>query len=1231
MQTVEDGIDEGEEPLEHIIFENVSDDEDQSEEDGDAMETDVEYNEEHKQSVMLVMMTLKEILNGQCQMSVFAVPNGITAPQVKLVLVVAPGAVAPADVHPLAVHTEHQLPPPSTKSQPLLDEEEWGLVTWVQDSIKEGNLKNIIDLDIRGEISPKCLKEYVKLAERCLHNSPKHRPTMAEILFSLESVMAIQEKFNNSLQSASRTLFGRMVNLFPFSSNQENSVQGDLNLSTTSKGNNMFPLMKEVPAHFPSPSPILKEFRFSDLEKATGRFSPDLLLGEGGFGKVFLGWVKENTLAPSKQGVGMSVAVKRLDKESFQGAAEWQVNFLGHLAHPNIIRLMGYCREELEHLLVYEYMSNKNEIFTHAPDIAELLSWGTRLSIMIGVARGLAYLHLKNIIHRDLKPSNILLNEDFNAKLEDFGLARKCGSETEETHVSTRVMGTYGYAAPEYIRTGHLTAKCDIYGLGVVLLESRAVDKSLDEEQWGLVAWVQDSIKEGNSKNIIDSDIRGEISPKCLKEYVKLTERCLHNSPKQRPNMAEILFSLEYVMAIQEKFNNSLQSASRTLFGRMVNLFPFSSNQENSVQGDLNLSTTSKGNNMFPLMKEVPAHFPSPSPILKEFRFSDLEKTTGSFSPDLILGEGGFGKVFLGWVKENTLSPSKQDVGMSVAVKRLDKESFQGAAEWQAEVNFLGHLAHPNIIRLLGYCREELEHLLVYEYMSNKSFDRFLFSDIAELLSWGTRLSIMIGVARGLAYLHSKNIIHRDLKPSNILLNEDFNAKLGDSGLARKCGSETEETLVSTRVMGTYGYAAPEYLATGHLTAKCDIYGLGVVLLESRAVDRSLDEEEWGLVTWVQDSIKEGNLKRIIDLDIRGEISPKCLKEYVKLAERCLNNSPKQRPTIAEVVVGLESIMALQERFNNSLQVAGKTIFVRMVNMLPFTSNGENSVQGDSKLSNSKGNNRVACSAVDSDEVPVHFRRPSPNMKVFKFSDLKKATRSFSPDLILGEGGFGKVFLGWVDENTLAPSKQGVGMAVAVKRLKQKSSQGAAEWLAEVNFLGHMDHPNIIRLLGYCKDETEHLLVYDYMPNRSFDRFLFTGDFGLVKYGPKIGETHVTTRIMGTYGYAAPEYITTGHLTTKSDIYGFGIVLLVSITGRRALDAKRPEGQQSLVDWASLVQSNRRNLKKIMDPRLEHIYPLQGAFECVALALRCVANKPKDRPSSEEALKTLEHIYALYK
>ncbi|KAL8252334.1 hypothetical protein R6Q59_036027 [Mikania micrantha] len=249
-------------------------------------------------------------------------------------------------------------------------------------------------------------------------------------------------------------------------------------------------------------------------------------------------------------------------------------------------------------------------------------------------------------------------------------------------------------------------------------------------------------------------------------------------------------------------------------------------------------------------------------------------------------------------------------------------------------------------------------------------------------------------------------------------------------------------------------------------------------------------------------------------------------------------------------------------------------------------------------------------------EVPAHFRSPSPKVKTFKFSDLKKATRSFSPDLILGEGGFGKVFLGWVKENTLAPSKQGVGMAVAVKRLNKESTQGAAEWQAEVNFLGHMDHPNIIRLLGYCRDELEHLLVYEYMPNISFDRFLFSG------------ETYVTTPVTGTYGYAAPEYIATGHLTTKCDIYSFGVVLLVSITGQKAMDVHRPEGQQRLVEWATHIGSN---IKKIMDPCLEGKYPRHGASEYVALALRCVAENPKHRPSAEQVLQSLEQIYATQK
>ncbi|KAM0066087.1 putative transferase, protein kinase RLK-Pelle-RLCK-VIIa-2 family [Helianthus debilis subsp. tardiflorus] len=668
------------------------------------------------------------------------------------------------------------------------------------------------------------------------------------------------------------------------------------------------------------------------------------------------------------------------------------------------------------------------------------------------------------------------------------------------------------------------------------------------------------------------------------------------------------------------------------------------------------------------------------SQACRHFEFHEILLATKNFDESLVIGSGGFGKVYKGnIIYESSL--------LVVAIKRLDSMSNQGATEFWAEVEMLSMLRHCNLVSLIGYCNHEKEMLLMYEYMPNGTLDDHLHK-LGSHLSWLQRLNICIGASRGLHYLHTgtgieSGVIHRDVKCSNILLHENWAAKIADFGLSKIGPINQPSTYVNTHVKGTFGYLDPNYYATGKLTRKSDVYAFGVVLVEvlcrKRATDRSLDE---GLVTWVQDSIKEGNLKRIIDSDIRNEISPKCLKEFVRIVERCLHNSPKQRPTMAEVLFGLEYVVALQVKFNNSLQFAGITIFDRMVNFFSFSSNREREksaiiVQRASKsLSTRKDNDMFS----QMTEVPAYFQSPSPSLNVFKFVDLEKATRKFSPDLLLGEGGFGQVFLGWVEQNTLAPSKKGVGIAVAVKRLNQKGLQGPREWLTEVTFLGHIAHPNIIRLLGYCRDEPEHLLVYEYMANKSYDYFLFDsieplswgarllimigvargltclhsaklmcrglksgdilldedfnaklGDLGLVKYGPKTGETHVSTRVMGTYGYAAPEYLSTGHLTMKSDIYGLGVVLMESISGRRPMNRNMPIGKQNLVEWATQIESNTRKLDEFIDPRLEHNYPIQGASECFALALRCVSNKPKDRPSSEEVLQSLERIYALHK
>uniref|UniRef100_J3MHD8 non-specific serine/threonine protein kinase n=2 Tax=Oryza brachyantha TaxID=4533 RepID=J3MHD8_ORYBR len=193
---------------------------------------------------------------------------------------------------------------------------------------------------------------------------------------------------------------------------------------------------------------------------------------------------------------------------------------------------------------------------------------------------------------------------------------------------------------------------------------------------------------------------------------------------------------------------------------------------------------------------------------LELFTYDQLRAATGDFSAERIVGEGGFGVVYKGVIH-----------GAEVAVKQLNPDGHQGDREWLTEVSYLGQYSHPNLVELIGYCCDDDHRLLVYEYMANGSLENHLFRRSCNL-SWTTRVKIALDVARGLAFLHGgdRPIIYRDFKTSNILLDADAKAKLSDFGLAKE-GPRGGKTHVSTRVMGTYGYAAPEYVATGHLTA----------------------------------------------------------------------------------------------------------------------------------------------------------------------------------------------------------------------------------------------------------------------------------------------------------------------------------------------------------------------------------------------------------------------------
>ncbi|XP_062205451.1 serine/threonine-protein kinase RIPK-like [Phragmites australis] len=297
----------------------------------------------------------------------------------------------------------------------------------------------------------------------------------------------------------------------------------------------------------------------------------------------------------------------------------------------------------------------------------------------------------------------------------------------------------------------------------------------------------------------------------------------------------------------------------------------------------------------------------------------------------------------------------------------------------------------------------------------------------------------------------------------------------------------------------------------------------------------------------------------------------------------------------------------------------------------------------------------------------------------FTVEELRAATRDFSMSNFVGEGGFGPVYKGRVDERV----KPGVrrAQAVAVKLLDLEGSQGHKEWLAEVIFLGQLRHPHLVKLIGYCYEDEHRLLVYEFMVRGSLEKHLFKkysaslpwpvrlkiaigaakglaflheaakpviyrdfktsnilldsdytaklSDFGLAKDGPGEDETHVSTRVMGTEGYAAPEYIMTGHLTIKSDIYSFGVVLVELLTGRKAVDNNRPPREQNLVEWARPCLHDSRRLDRVMDRSLNGQYSTRAAQKAAALAYQCLSVSPKSRPQMSAVVEALESLLAL--
>ncbi|KAK3424569.1 hypothetical protein EUGRSUZ_F01361 [Eucalyptus grandis] len=290
------------------------------------------------------------------------------------------------------------------------------------------------------------------------------------------------------------------------------------------------------------------------------------------------------------------------------------------------------------------------------------------------------------------------------------------------------------------------------------------------------------------------------------------------------------------------------------------------------------------------------------------FTLRQIKAATNNFDAANKIGEGGFGSVYKGLLSDGT----------TIAVKQLSSKSKQGNREFVTELGMISALQRPHLVKLYGCCIEGNQLLLVYEYMENNSLARALFGpeEFQLKLDWGTRHKICVGIARGLAYLHEESrlkIVHRDIKATNILLDKDLNPKISDFGLAKL--DEEDNTHISTKIAGTYGYMAPEYAMHGYLTEKADVYSFGIVALEvvSGRSNTSYQKKEkcFYLLDWARVLKERGNLMDLVDQRLGSHFDEKEVLAMINVALLCTNVTPALRPPMSSVVSMLEGKVAV--------------------------------------------------------------------------------------------------------------------------------------------------------------------------------------------------------------------------------------------------------------------------------------------------------------------------------
>ncbi|MFS7909750.1 putative protein kinase RLK-Pelle-LRR-I-1 family [Helianthus anomalus] len=549
------------------------------------------------------------------------------------------------------------------------------------------------------------------------------------------------------------------------------------------------------------------------------------------------------------------------------------IDMLTSVKHRNIVTLLGLCVEDLEMILITENFCNGYlEDYLININNRHILTWEKRLKICIDIAHALKYLHYevedpKKITNRDICSYTIGLDENWGAKIVEFGNSVLL-NEIRSIHLN--IVAKKCYIDPQVGRKGNITRKSDVYSLGVVLFEILSGTVAYDPIYFneGLANHARTSFHAGTLDDMIDPKIKDDIGENSF---------ILNRGPNKNSLKTFIKIALDCV----EKTTKQ-RPTIEVVVKELEKALYFQENNDHKIS------------------------------------LEKIKHATQNFHNDHYIGGGGFGRVYKGNLQDG-------DESKIVAVKRLDPRHGQGEQQFLSELQILLEYKHENIIGLVGYCDEEDEKIIVYEYASGGSLDKYLNNDS---LSWEKRLYICIEVARALDFLHGgegeqAKVVHRDIKTANILLSHDGKAKLADFGLSLISTITHETDVVVDNVCGTPGYLDPLYRESKFLTIESDIYSFGVVLFEmlyGRSTFAIHKHEGRYLPDFIKSKFEEGKLDEVVFEQIKERIVQQSLTTFQKIAYQCLQHERENRPTTKTVLAKLMKSLKFQNPKSLKLQ-----------------------------------------------------------------------------------------------------------------------------------------------------------------------------------------------------------------------------------------------------------------------------------------------------------------------